>query len=166
MTKVRLLTALSLGTMLLASCEKQLEENPAPKASNPSSTAAVELSGNWKLVAYTGVVPVPNSTNTKTTNIFAMLEDCKKDDQLHFESTGELTQLAGAVQCNPEFVEESVKDDSANAGSWTLSDDKKTLTLTLGEAKKYQVVSITNSTLKLRSAGATNEPYTELEYAR
>jgi hypothetical protein len=166
MTKVRLLTALSLGTMLFASCEKQIEENPSPKATLASSASTAELPGNWELVGFTGVVPVSNSNTIQTTNIFAMLEDCKKDDKLHFESTGELTQLPGAVQCNAEFVEESEQDDSSDSGSWNLSDDKKTLTLSLGETKAYEVVALTSSTLKLRSVGAADEPYTELEYTR
>jgi hypothetical protein len=166
MTKVRLLAALSLGTMLFASCEKQLEENPTPQSASQSSSAKAEIPGNWQLIASKGVVPMPNSANTRVTNIFAMIEDCKKDDKLHFESTGELTELPGAVDCNAEFIDASANKSSAKAGSWTLSADGQTLTLTQGQAKQYQVVALSASSLKLRSVGASNEPYTELEYKR
>lgn len=166
MTKVRLLTALSLGTMLFASCEKQVEENPTPQSANQSSTAKAEIPGNWQLVASKGVVPMPNSANTRVTNIFAMLEDCKKDDKLHFESTGELTEIPGAVECDAKFVDASAKDSAPKPGSWTLSADGQTLTVTQGQAKEYQIVSLSASTLKLRSVGTPDKPYTELEYKR
>ena len=157
MTKVRLLTALSLGTMLFASCEKQLEESPTPRATSQSSTDA-SLAGDWQLVAYKGIVPTPN--NVRTTNIFMMLNDCSKDNKLHFEATGELTELEGANVCDTE------SKTPAKAGAWTLSDDKKALTLNLGEAKEYQVTSLSASSLKLRSVAKAGEPYTELEYTR
>ena len=157
MTKVRLLTALSLGTMLFASCEKQLEESPAPRATAQSSADA-SLAGDWKLVAYKGIVPTPN--DVRTTNIFMMLDDCSKDNKLNFEATGKLTELEGADICNKDS---KIADKS---GTWTLSTDKKALTLNLGEAKQYQVTSLTASTLKLRSVADAGKPYTELEYAR
>ncbi|GAB2465467.1 hypothetical protein GCM10011375_34470 [Hymenobacter qilianensis] len=157
MTKVRLLTALSLGTMLFASCEKQLEESPTPRASSQSSTDA-SLAGDWQLVAYKGIVPTPN--NVRTTNIFMMLDECSKDNKLHFEATGELTELEGANVCDKD------SKTPAKPGTWALSTDKKALTLNLGEAKEYQVTSLSASSLKLRSVAKAGEPYTELEYTR
>jgi hypothetical protein len=166
MTKVRLITALSLGTMLFAACDKQLEENPTPRSASQSSTAKAEIPGNWQLVAFKGVVPTSNSAAPRVTNIFAMLSDCKKDDKLNFEPTGGLTEVPGAVECEAEVVDKSAKSDAAKPGSWTLSADGQTLTLTQGQAKEYQVVSLSATTLKLRSAGALDQPYTELEYKR
>ncbi|QIL75185.1 lipocalin family protein [Hymenobacter sp. HDW8] len=157
MTKVRLLTALSLGTMLFASCEKQLEESPTPRATAQSSTDA-SLAGDWQLVAYKGIVPTPN--DVRTTNIFMMLDECSKDNKLHFEATGELTELEGANICDKESKKE------AKPGTWALSADKKGLTLNLGEAKEYQVTSLSASSLKLRSVAEVGKPYTELEYTR
>ncbi|SMB98532.1 hypothetical protein SAMN00120144_3831 [Hymenobacter roseosalivarius DSM 11622] len=157
MTKVRLLTALTLGTMLFASCEKQLEESPTPRATSQSSTDA-SLAGDWQLVAYKGIVPTPN--DVRTTNIFVMLDECSKDDKLHFEAAGELTQLPGANVCMKDAK------TSAKPGTWALSADKKALTLNLGEAKEYLVTSLSASSLKLRSVAKDGQPYTELEYTR
>jgi hypothetical protein len=158
MTKVRLLTALSLGTMLFASCEKQLEESPTPRTASQSSTAPATLPGDWQLTAYKGIVPVPNSTNARVTDAFSMLDACKKDDKLHFAANGELTTLPGATLCD--------SDSKAKVGSWNLDADQKTLTLAQDRTEKYQIVDLTASTLKLRTVAAANEPYIELEYVR
>jgi hypothetical protein len=168
MTKVRLLTALSLGTMLFASCEKQAEETPSPKAATQSVTASATLAGDWQLVSYKGIVPAANPENSRVTNVFAMLKACKKDDKLHFTAEGELTVLPGATQCDNE------SEAAAKPGTWALSSDEKTLTLTLDQSNTmtldkvntYEITSITANKLTMRTVAAANAPYTELEYKR
>ena len=163
MTKVRLLITLSLGTMLFASCEKEVEENIALQSVARLSAITAELPGNWQLAAYRGAVPALNTIDTRVTDAFTMLSDCEKDNLLHFEATGELTQLPGADVCDLD------SDTPAKAGSWVLKADEQLLTLSLREAKEYQITALTASTLTLRSVVAAGEPYniyTELEYTR
>lgn len=162
MTKVRLLTALSLGTMLFASCEKEAEENIAPQSATQSSAVSAALPGTWQLTAFRSVASTSSTSNGVVTDIFTLLDECKKDDKLQFEATGVLSELPGAIQCLGD------EENPVKPGSWTLSDDQKTLTLNqdLEETKLYQVVSLTASTLKLRTVAEPNQSYTEVEYTR
>ncbi|MCB0522375.1 MAG: lipocalin family protein [Lewinellaceae bacterium] len=72
------------------------------------------------------------------------IEDCSKDDKTTFEKEGTYKFDEGATKCDPA-------DPQTTTGTWALSSDEKTLTVTeSGLGLAYTIVSLTSNRLELR----------------
>ena len=82
-------------------------------------------------------------TGVKVSNIYAQLPSCAKDDLLLFEKNNLVKFDEGGTRC-------STADPQTVTGSWTLSADKKTITVVEdGEAESWSIQTLTASDLAL-----------------
>jgi hypothetical protein len=74
------------------------------------------------------------------------IDDCDKDDCLSFDGDGKTKFDEGATKCDPA-------DDQTSTGNWTLSDDKKTLTISDANvgAFAFTVDELTKNKMVLRA---------------
>ena len=99
--------------------------------SGSSSSGSVE--GSWIQVGAT-------SDGVNTWNDPDEWDDCEKDDVTTFKSDGKYEVDEGATKCDPA-------DPQINeSGTWSLSADKKTLTL---GSFAFDVVTLTSTDLKV-----------------
>lgn len=122
----KLLTlAVAAFSLSLVSCKK--DDDPTKKEM---------LTGkNWKVTAWTidPALPVIGS------NFYNQLEACTKDDLTSFSADGKATFDEGATKCN-------VSDPQTTTGTWALSTDEKTLSVTSdGETTSITIVSLSSS---------------------
>ena len=82
-------------------------------------TAKENLIGKWMVTAMT-VSPAQNGV----TNMFGSMDACGKDDLTIFNADGTITNDEGLVKCNASDPQTS------SGGTWALSADGKTLTIT------------------------------------
>ena len=82
-------------------------------------TAQENLIGKWMMTAMT-ISPAMNGV----TDIFSTSDACGKDDLTIFNADGTITKDEGVVKCN------SSNPQTSSGGTWVLSADGKTLTVT------------------------------------
>ncbi len=111
----------------LAACDRDKNKN--------ENEPTLPIVGKWKLTAMTVSPPFEG-----VTNIFAILEDCVKDDIYEFKANGTFEFSEGATKCNPD------DDQIWFRGNYTLNSDSKTLNY---EDETYEVLELNNTTLKL-----------------
>ncbi len=128
------LIALAL-VITLASCKKE-ETTITTKTPTEYLTA-----GNWKVTGMT-INPGIEVLGVVLTDIYALgIEDCTKDDLITFNTDGTLTEDEGASKCNPDDPQ------TTNDGTWTLSDDGKTLTILYpGDDPEIATITTLNGT--------------------
>jgi len=93
------------------------------------SKKEILTANSWKLASY------------KLNDEEMVLEDCQKDNYLTFNSNGTYTDNTGPVLCD-------IYETNFN-GTWTLSDNGKTLTLESVQGVQTASVEITESKLVL-----------------
>lgn len=103
-----------------SSCKK---DSDAPAAVTTTPTEYL-TAGNWLTTAITITPGVDIGNGVLLTDLFSTLDACEKDDLLKFNSDGTVTADEGALKCDPNDPQ------SVNDGSWSLSSDNKTLTMT------------------------------------
>jgi heat shock protein HslJ len=86
--------------LILNGCNKKEEKT------SPSTPKEILTSKSWKI------------TSTKVNGV-EVLQDCEKDDVLTFLANGTYTYNVGTNKCNTS--------DTNYTGTWTLSDDGKTI---------------------------------------
>ncbi len=156
--KFCLLVVLTLG-IFATSCKKD---------SDPSTTELLTIEGGWKIDGFSSnseeigdafvalfiqLFPPEQQTPQNEALIresFDLdlqdgLDACDQDNVLFFHSDGTVTEATGSVKCDPS------EPDEGSAGTWTLSADEKTLTITDvdGDAFGYEIGSISSSRLEL-----------------
>ncbi len=101
--KIWLVPLIIMGLVLiLSSCSKKEEKT------SPLTPKEILTSKSWKI------------TSTKVNGV-EMLQDCEKDDVLTFLTNGTYTYNVGTNKCDA--------NDTNYTGTWTISDDGKTMTL-------------------------------------
>jgi hypothetical protein len=97
----------------------------------------------WKIVGLTSNPPVPWYGEEPVTDIFAVLEDCLKDDLMIFQANGILKFDEGVKKC-PEGQEIS-------SAEYTIDDAQTLLTVKYddGDIQKWTIKSITEDKLVL-----------------
>jgi hypothetical protein len=93
-------------------------------------TAKENLIGKWMMTAMT-ISPAQNGV----TDMFSTSSACGKDDLTIFNTDGTVTNDEGAVKCNASDPQTS------SGGTWALSADGKTLTMT-SPGQTPQVITI------------------------
>ena len=104
----------------LTACQKDKESR---------SKKEILTANSWKLASY------------KLNDEEMVLEDCQKDNYLTFNNNGTYTDNTGPVLCD-------IYETNFN-GTWTLSDNGKTLTLESVQGVQTASVEITESKLVL-----------------
>jgi hypothetical protein len=107
-------------TVSVTACQKDKESRSIKEILNSSS---------WKISSY------------KLNDEEIALLDCQKDNYLTFNSNGTYTDYTGTILCN-------IYETNIN-GTWTLSDDGKTLTLDSVQGVQSASVEINESKLVL-----------------
>ena len=97
--------------------------------------------GNWKVTGMT-INPGIEVLGVVVTNIYALgVQDCTKDDLITFNTDGKLTEDEGPTKCDPDDPQ------TTNDGTWTLSDDGKTLTILYpGDDPEIATITTLNGT--------------------
>lgn len=130
-------------TLLFSSCSKDKDDEQSPKTALLTSSA-------WKMTAYTVEPGFPTFDNEgnitgSTNDIFAMLENCEKDDTHKFNADKSLITDEGLTKC------ESSDPQKIN-GTWSFNVDETSLTITEeGESMTVTIVELTQSVLKIKS---------------
>jgi uncharacterized lipoprotein NlpE involved in copper resistance len=96
-------------------------------------TAKENLIGKWMMTAMT-ISPAINGV----TDMFSTTDACGKDDLTIFNADGTVTNDEGVVKCNASDPQTS------SGGTWVLSADGKTLTMT--STNGTQVITIVTLT--------------------
>lgn len=121
-------------SVVFTSCKKDDDKK--------EETPAASIEGTWKMTAQTMTVNL--GTGDTTMNTYADMEACEKDDLVRFNADKTVTNLAGATKCDPS------EPTSESGGTWALSSDQKTLTVTDGSPDVFTVVTLNTTTLKLK----------------
>jgi hypothetical protein len=129
MKQLGILATLVLAVMIFTSCEEN-ESKPSKKEL---------LSGkNWKVTAWT-VTPAYEGT----TNVYAILPSCTKDDLTKFDKNGSVTSDEGGSKCDPD-------DDQIATGTWSFNTDETIVSVTYkGETVNYKILDLTSSSVKI-----------------
>ncbi len=136
---MRIVSAPLLGLLALsltfAGCSKDKKDEP--------STTERLTNKNWVLTAQTVDPPLPFGTTT-VTDLYAQLDACEKDDILRFTAPNVYTDDEGATKCR-------ASDPQTTTGTWVLSSDQKTITVTDdGEVTSLTILSLSSSELKVK----------------
>lgn len=129
-----------LTSALFTSCKKKVEpEPPKPKTAQEMLTAK-----SWKFSSGTG--KYSHMGQPYTLNLADEMEACEKDDLEKYAANGTYTLDEGATKCNsddPQIYE---------SGTWQLLENNTKLkrTDTDNDATTFEVVSLTETTLKLK----------------
>ncbi len=99
--------------------------------------------GYWKVTGMT-IDPGLNFGGTVITDFYSQMPDCQKDDLTKFNSDGSITDDEGATKCNPNDPQ------TTNDGSWVLSSDNASVTISYPNEDPMTVTIITlnDNTLK------------------
>ncbi|MEJ1929326.1 DUF5004 domain-containing protein [Nostoc sp. NIES-2111] len=128
-----LLAVLFSAVLFIGGCKKK--DDPSRKEL---------IARTWKLTAQTSDPSLPLG-GSQLTDVYSQLRTCFKDNTYIFESSGSYRSEEGASKCNdsdPVIVE---------SGTWTLSSDEKTLSVTTANGNsrtEYTIVSISSSEMK------------------
>ena len=95
-----------------------------------TATAKENLIGKWMMTAMT-ISPAWNGV----TDMYSTSDACGKDDLSIFNADGTLTNDEGLVKCN------ATDPQTSSGGTWALSADEKTLTIT-SPGQTPQVITI------------------------
>lgn len=95
-----------------------------------TATAKENLIGKWMMTAMT-ISPAINGV----TDMFSTTDACGKDDLIIFNADGTVTNDEGVVKCNASDPQTS------SGGTWALSADGKTLTVT-STTNEIQVITV------------------------
>lgn len=136
--KVSMLTIALL--IVLSSCKK----DDAAKTPKDFLTA-----GYWKVTGMEFNPGIDIGGGVVITDVFDLIVPaCVKDDLLKFNTNGTLTEDEGATKCDPDDPQ-TITD-----GTWTLSDDGKTLTITYpnGQPEVATVTTLNETTLKISTS--------------
>jgi hypothetical protein len=101
-------------------------------------TPTENLIGKWMVTAMT-ISPAMNGV----TDMFSTSDACGKDDLTIFNADGTVTKDEGAVKCN------SSNPQTSSGGTWVLSADGKTLTMTNTSGTQQIVTIVTLSSTSL-----------------
>ena len=136
-----IISLLSL-TLIFSSCSKDEEEL--------SQKTELLTKSAWKMTAYTVEPGFPTFDNEgnitgSTNDIFAMLDNCEKDDTHKFNSDKSLITDEGMTKCDSS-------DPQKTNGTWIFNVDETSLTITEeGESQIVTIVELTQSVLKIKS---------------
>jgi len=123
-------------SLAFASCDKKDDDNDNPS----KSTSEYLTAGNWKITAMT-IDPGIDIGGLVITDFFTMTPACSKDDLTRFNSNGTITDDEGPTKCDQNDPQTTTE------GTWVLSADNKTLTITDPEEAPIDltIVSINDS---------------------
>ncbi|MEO6832751.1 MAG: lipocalin family protein [Chitinophagaceae bacterium] len=123
--------------------------------SSLSGTAAL-TNGKWKLTAATTSITVPGIP-TQNMDIYGSMQACEKDNLLTFNANNTVTMDEGATKCDPSDPQ------TADAGTWTLSADNKTLTATATSGGS-DVATLDGNTLALQTTTSAGGGTSTVKY--
>ncbi len=123
------LMAIAACSILFTACKK-----------DDKSAADIMTTGSWK------TTKDESKLTTETTWTANAIDACTADDFTTYAKSGSFTFDEGATKCDPT-------DDQSTTGTWALSSDEKTLTLTdSGFGIAFTVESISESKIVLSVA--------------
>jgi hypothetical protein len=138
MQKLKVFTGplLLCAVLLATSCSKD-DETPSRKA--------ILTAKAWKI---SKVEVKVNGTTSDFTVFF--LEDCNKDNSFTFQENGTYKDDVGTDDCDG--------DEANSTGTWSLSSDEKTLTITTdGDAETWNINSIDSNKIVIESPETTDD---------
>lgn len=131
----------------IGSCKK--DENNTPM---PGKTKTAILTSNvWKQTART-ISPSIDVNGTMVTDLYALDDECDKDDLYKFKADKTFTQEEGATKCDPS-------DPQVYAtGTWTFNADETQLILTYTGfgSSTSNILEVTETTAKLSQVSTSN----------
>jgi hypothetical protein len=141
----RTLSTAALLVLFFASCTKGSDPLPGKTPSE------ILKGGHWKLVeAYSNT---SKDGVNETKDVYAQLQDCKKDNVIIFDNESKLTLDEGATKCS-EFDPQTKVNET-----WVLvSNDRIEFTNVIFESKyEASIVRLSETVLFLRTTGTQND---------
>ncbi len=130
----KILTVMFLSVVILAanSCKKDDDEK----------TKTDMLTGKfWKFTSM-NINPAIEFNGLEYSDLFGLMPNCSKDDQVKYNSDGTIIYDEGPSKCDEG-------DPQTETGTWVFSADETKITETFdGESFTYNVVELTDSSLK------------------
>jgi len=143
-SRMLFLSLLSL-TLLFSACNKDDEL---------ITKTDLLTSSSWKVTAEIidpGFPTFDNQGNItgSTNDIFAMMDDCSKDNTFSFNTDKTLIMDEGATKCESTAPQKT-------AGTWSFNSDETTLTITVdGDPITMTILELTDKVLKLTATQVT-----------
>jgi hypothetical protein len=121
---------------------------PACKKEEKTRTKKELISnGSWILTSYTVNPAIDyNGDGTDESDIYAVMEQCVKDDRTTFEADGMGTIDEGSTKCDPS-------DDQTIPITWSLTVNDTQLNV---DGEQYTVISLDESQLVLKQLSTFN----------
>jgi hypothetical protein len=149
---IKFLSLLAIATIFVLSACKKDETTKSP--------TEYLTAGNWKVTGMT-INPGIEVEGIVITDIYTFgVQDCTKDDLIKFNADGSVTEDEGATKCSSDDPQ------TTTDGTWTLSADAKTLTITYpdDEPAPATIVSLNESKLVVTSVLIADFGYGETNY--
>lgn len=150
MKRVLLLASLAI-TCVFTACKKDDDK--------PKSKADLLTAKNWRVTAAASTEVGANG-QTITTDEYAQLDACEKDNYFQFKADKKLLINEGKDKCDPT-------DDQEVTGAWDLNSDQTKLTISDPSSSSLSIqgdiLELTASTLKVKysdGSGSTLETQT------
>ncbi|GGF07896.1 lipocalin family protein [Hymenobacter cavernae] len=140
------LCAILATTLSLSSCDTNKDKEEA----KPATKTEMLTDKTWMLSALT-TNPARTMNGKQVTDLFPYVEDCTLDDVLSFSKPNVYHFEEGATKC-------STNDPQSLTGSWAFQEDETVLATTFPgyTGNTYNIVSLDNSTLKLKAITTIN----------
>jgi hypothetical protein len=148
MKKLPVYLSLALTVAGLASCEKELEEvaQPAAQATASAQQTPQQLlaAGQWRMTDLVTTSKTAGAAEATTVSLYGQLKSTLRDNLTQFTTDGRYVQDEGLTKANPDLPQQK-------SGSFTLSEDAKTLTVKLPDyERQYSVEELSANTLRLK----------------
>lgn len=132
------LLAITACVLLFGACKKD-DNNPSPDASSILTT------GSWQITSSVSVIEYPSPAGTQTVDIYALAQDCIKDNTFKLNANGTITTDEGATKCDPNDPQ------TFTEGTWQLSNNDTKMKIDDGTSNvDADLVSVNNSSFTLR----------------
>lgn len=150
------LTLLASSTLTLTDCSKS--SDPAP-AAQPSRTDLL-TAHNWRLSAGTYVVTENGATTT--TDLYARLDACAKDNFSKYNVDHSSFQDGGVIKCSP------TEPQVLTTSTWALLTNDTELSVTANGSGAttyiYKITALTTTTLSILLTTTSQGKTDELSY--
>ena len=109
------------------------------KKSNNEVTPQQRILGKWRVTAQVSVLA------GLTSDDYASLPECERDNYKEFRSGGVYLEDEGATKCDPS-------DPQETTATWTISSDGRTLSISFFGffSFNYEILELTDNTLRYR----------------
>lgn len=148
MFKKTTLAAILAISMFAVSCSDDSSNNPTVNGGTTKTNQEL-ITGNTYQVTSLKIDPPYDflGLGTPISDLYAVGDDCSKDDRTTFNSDGTTTTDEGPTKCDPN-------DPQTTTGSWSLNEDQSIITV---DQEEWNIVSVTTTGIEVNQSFVEND---------